>query len=101
MKKKSFIQDTINDIEHFSSLIKESYIFDDADIENEDVPMDDELEQSPNNAVDKINQIRTLALEGIQEFAEDVDCEEYDFFKKIWLMCDKVCSEKDKEKEEI
>ena len=39
-----------------------------------------------------------VALDGIQEYADDVDSEEYDFFKKIWLMCDKVCSEKDNAK---
>jgi hypothetical protein len=31
-----------------------------------------------------------IALEGIQEFADDVESEQYQFFKKVWLMCDKV-----------
>lgn len=44
---------------------------------------------------EKISQIREIALQGLQEYANDVDTETYQFYKKIWLMCDKVVSEKD------
>lgn len=44
---------------------------------------------------ERIAQIREIALDGLQDYAEDVDCEAYQFYKKIWLMCDKAVSEKD------
>jgi hypothetical protein len=43
-----------------------------------------------------VDQIRQISLTGIQQFAQDVDSQEYDFFKKVWLMCDKLMSEKEK-----
>ena len=43
---------------------------------------------------DKISQIREIALQGLQEYAEDVDSPLYEFYKKVWLMCDKAVSEK-------
>lgn len=53
-----------------------------------EIPMEGEPDML---ATDKrINQIRVIALEGIQEFADDVNSEQYEFFKKVWLMCDKV-----------
>ena len=55
----------------------------------------DEVNMADGDTSDKINQIRMLALDGIQEYAENVDDPNYEFFKKIWLMCDKVCSEKE------
>ena len=44
---------------------------------------------------ERIAQIREIALNGLQDYAHDVDCEAYQFYKKIWLMCDKAVSEKD------
>lgn len=44
---------------------------------------------------DRISKIREIALEGLQDYAHDVDSEQYQFYKKIWLMCDKAVSEKD------
>lgn len=44
---------------------------------------------------ERIAQIREIALDGLQDYAQDVDCEAYQFYKKIWLMCDKAVSEKD------
>lgn len=40
-------------------------------------------------------QIRQLCLNGIQKYGQEVDSEEYDFYKKIWLMCDKLMSTKE------
>lgn len=97
--KMNSLKDTLREIDEFSKLLKESYVF------NEGEPMDDETEQSqdgmpiddteairePILSTDKrIDQIRLIALEGIQEFSDDVDSEQYQFFKKIWLLCDKV-----------
>lgn len=44
---------------------------------------------------ERIAQIREVALDGLQEYCEDVDSEMYQFYKKIWLMCDKAVSEND------
>lgn len=102
MKKNTFFEHTLQELDKYSKLIKESYVFDDeTNSYNEEDMVDDYSEEDMNPQVssnDKINQIRMLALDGIQEYADDVDSDEYDFFKKIWLMCDKVCSEKDSEK---
>ena len=93
---------TLKELERYANLIKESYVFDEEDM---DMPMDGgeqpmvDDEMPMGDATEKINQIRSMALEGIQMFADNVDSEEYDFFKKIWLMCDKVMSEKDNTKE--
>lgn len=43
----------------------------------------------------RINKIREVALQGLQDYAHNVDSEQYNFYKKIWLMCDKAVSEKD------
>jgi hypothetical protein len=104
MKKsnKYNLQETVNDIERLSKLLKESYVFDEEDMDMEDVPQDEEMIddepiEEPCCADEKINQIRSLALEGIQEFAEQVDSEEYQIFKNIWMSCDKFYSNKNKE----
>lgn len=100
--KKNNLKDTLKEIDAISKLLKESYVF------NEEEPMGDEMPQPQGEmpidgegmpmegepdmlATDKrIDQIRMIALEGIQEFADDVNSEQYEFFKKVWLMCDKV-----------
>ena len=66
-------------------------------IPQEEYPQETEVPQENNIATndDRIAQIREVALGGLQDYAHDVDGEEYQFFKKIWLMCDKAVSEKD------
>ena len=94
---------TLKELERYTNLIRESYVFDE---ENMDMPMDggeqpmvdDEMPMA--DATEKILQVRNMAIEGIEMFKNNVDSEEYDFFKKIWLMCDKVMSEKDNMKDE-
>lgn len=99
--KKNTLKDTLKEIDEISKLLKESYVFDEREPQmapEEGMPMDGEM--SPEEqmmgepdmlATDKrIDQIRMIALEGIQEFADDVESEQYQFFKKVWLMCDKV-----------
>ena len=107
-KTKSFIEKTINEINGLSRIIKESYDFTDYDSDDELVDGDDANNSDDNagfaglqsSAEEKISQIRSVALEGIQAFAENVDSEEYEFFKKIWLMCDKACSDKENNQKE-
>ena len=98
MNNKMNMREMIDEVKKLSQLLQESYIFDEVDEVPSEEPMDDyDMEGAPmNQTEDKVNQIRTLALDGIQEYAEEVDSEEYQFFKKVWMMCDKVCSEKDK-----
>lgn len=103
MRKRNLHEQVISEIQNFGKLIKESYVFDDETSSyNEDEMLDeypsDEEGDMNIESNDKISQIRSIALDGIQEYADDVDSDEYDFFKKIWLMCDKVCSEKDNQK---
>lgn len=52
------------------------------------------------DAQQHVDQIRQVALNGIQQFSQDVDSEEYDFFKKVWLMCDKLVSSKENNKDD-
>lgn len=99
--KKENMRELIDEVNRLSQILKESYIFDgEEEMPVEEPMMGDEMmadEELPiSQTEDKVNQIRTLALDGIQEYAEQVDSEEYQFFKKVWMMCDKVCSEKDK-----
>ena len=98
--KSNMLKDTLKEIDAISKLLKESYVFDEREPQitpEEGMPMDAEMEggmpmEGPDMlATDKrIDQIRMIALEGIQEFADDVNSEQYEFFKKVWLMCDKV-----------
>lgn len=101
-KKNRFsFRETINEINRLSKqMIKEAYVYeDDMEMYDEEPMMGDEEDLPMGDTEDKVNQIRQLALDGIQEYAQDVDCPEYEFFKKVWMMCDKVCSDKNKEKE--
>jgi hypothetical protein len=95
---------TVKDIERLSKILQESYVFDDEDMEIDETPyadeedmVEDEPTQNTPKGDDKINQIRSIALSGIQEFAEHVDSDEYQIFKNIWMSCDKFYSNKNKE----
>ena len=101
MNKNLNMREMIDEVNRLSKLLKESYIFDQEEEIPMEEPMGDEMmgaeEEMPmNQTEDKVNQIRALALEGIQDFAEQVDSEEYQFYKKVWMLCDKMCSEKEK-----
>lgn len=61
-------------------------------------PLQDKEEKTDVNlskSDERIAQIREVALGGLQDYAQNVDSEAYQFYKKIWLMCDKAVSEKD------
>lgn len=58
-------------------------------------PEEEKTDMNLSKSDKRIAQIREIALNGLQDYAEDVDCEAYQFYKKIWLMCDKAVSEKD------
>ncbi len=86
-KNISLIEHVMNEMKNYEKLIKESYVFDDENGSyNEEDMIDDYPDDESENSLttnDKISQIRALALDGIQEFAENVDSEEYDILKKI------------------
>lgn len=107
--KKNGIKSILNDIDKYSKIIKESYVFDEDDdmldneYDDEDSMVDDnefESDSMSKPAEDRINDIRKIALDGIQEFAEEVDSDEYNIFKNIWMTCDKFYSSKNKENED-
>ena len=47
----------------------------------------------------KVNTIRRMALEGVTKLADKPLSPEYDFFKKIFMDCDKLFVNKDKIKQ--
>lgn len=111
--KKINPKDIINDI---SSILNESYNIDGSDSE---IPQDDIFkkdtepmpEENPEHKEDdienidftkssirdddnqSINSIRKLALRGIESYADDVTNPIYDFYKKIWVECDKLITD--------
>ena len=111
--KKINPKDIINDI---SNILNESYNIDGSDNE---IPQDDILkkdtepmpEENPEHKEDdienidftkssirdddnqSINSIRKLALRGIESYADDVTNPIYDFYKKIWVECDKLITD--------
>lgn len=44
---------------------------------------------------ERIAKIREVAIQGLQDYAENVNDARYQFFKKVFLECDKACQEKD------
>jgi len=104
--KKNNINNTIKEIESLSKLLKEAYIFDgneeetpmeepkECEVPQEEVPDEEVMQDGGTDEI--VDQIRQLALDGIQKYADDVDNEMYILFKKVWMMCDKCLSEKDK-----
>ena len=107
----SFIERTLRELIKSTEILKEAYDFDQRDEEleqdSEINPEDEYTEedeyidgkemdgQDLSQQDDRIARIREVALEGLQEYADKVDSEIYQFYKKIWLMCDKAVSEKD------
>ena len=105
--KKNELKSMLKDIDKYSKIIKESYIFDEDEdlVDNDDMDYDDNDDmsddiESSKSAEDRINDIRSIALEGIQDFAEEVDSDEYNIFKNIWMTCDKFYLSKNKEEED-
>jgi len=105
MKKNTnkLVEKTINEIKGLEKLLKESYNFEDEGEEysedemigDETLGNDDNIGNDLSQKDDRIARIREVALEGLQEYAEDVDSDFYQFFKKIWLMCDKAVSDRE------
>lgn len=99
-KKNMSINSLLKELHQTSKYLTEAYIFNDEEQPEDEMPMDDEIDtdeadEDISQGDQRIAQIREIALSGLQEYADEVDCETYQFFKKIWLMCDKAVSEKD------
>ena len=118
MKKRTKLNEALTQFSLASTILKEDYGMgtgmeydgeqmdgpeDDDDIMHYRGDEDKQLHQHEDEKTDmnlsksdeRIAQIREIALNGLQDYANDVDCEAYQFYKKIWLMCDKAVSEKD------
>lgn len=105
-KKVKKISDIIKECEN---LIKESYVFDEDDfseapqdsIPNEEGDIENPIEENPKEteSMDRVAQIRKVAIDGIQEYADDINNPLYIFYKKIFSECDKVMSDKTKHSE--
>lgn len=111
---KYTVNEIIKDIDNIMSTLNEAYIFNDDDrmdghIEEpmEDEPIGHEQMQDPmamQNQDQGINlakkdkriiQMRELALQGLQDYAQEVDNPFYEFYKKVWLETDKMCDNKE------
>ena len=109
MRKQNSI---IKDMKICKKILKEAYLGEEPEI-GMDSQMDDEGEgqeeyqgNEDENATsvdmddnEVVNQIRALALQGIQKYAEDVTSPLYEFFKKIWAECDKLITDAAKKQE--
>ena len=116
--RRSNVRDIINDINRTIRFMNEAYMMDDEDAispeavepEMEDMPQDEmpmqQQQQQPQQQGEenttnlaakdeRIIQMRELALQGLQDFADDVENPFYDFYKKVWLETDKMCSHKE------
>lgn len=101
--KTSFLERTLRDLNKSAKILQEAFDFNDEEMPTqedfdggeENNQNDDMNGQDLSQQDDRIARIREVALEGLQEYAENVDSELYQFYKKIWLMCDKAVSEKD------
>lgn len=59
-----------------------------------DVPPQEEAPEDAEMAgMEYVDQIRKAAIEGIEAFVDNVDSPSYDFFKKVFMMADKVLSQ--------
>lgn len=103
---KSSIQETrdfLNKIRNTMHMLSEAYVYDDMEGDNEGEYDDNEAiamgqqeeMQKEDEGKQYVDSIRQAALKGIQYFAENVDDPNYIFFKKVFMMADKVLSEKE------
>lgn len=97
------IRSFMNKIDETAKMLKEAYVYeDDMEMGDEETvvdgeePIDGEL-CSEDKGKEYVDAIRKSALQGIQVFADDVDCPSYQFFKKVFMLADKVLSEKESE----
>ena len=95
------IREMINKIKEKAQLLHEAYVYED-DMEMDEIEDDtfDGVEHTEGGR-EYVDAIRQSALKGIQVFAQDVDSPSYQFFKKVFMLADKVLSEKEGNGEEV
>lgn len=105
--------DTIRELSR--NMITESMIFSEEDMPQDedyvDAASDEELsdfygmdDNNDGGSADiqgKINSIRRMALEGVTMLANNPTSPEYEFFKKIFMDCDKLFTSKEKPKQQV
>lgn len=107
----------LNEIRKYGKIIREGYFPEDEDPRmqqqqiqgeeeyNDEMPQQqDEMEDDDNSSIDLddnqvVNQLRKLALKGIQKYSEEVTSPLYEFYKKIWAECDKLITDAAKKQE--
>lgn len=91
------IREMIDKIKETSKLLREAYVYeDDMEMDGMEGEVIDEV-PSVEDGKEYVDAIRQSALKGIQVFAQDVDSPSYQFFKKVFMLADKVLSEKEGE----
>ena len=86
-------------------IIKEAYVFNEeepigdaapqtSNVPTEQQPMQEPQEQTTDKSFDRVAKIRKVAIDGIQEYADDVNNPLYTFYKKVFNEADKVMSDK-------
>lgn len=89
------IREFIEKISKTSQLLKEAYVYeDDMDVDAVDGEVVEDA-APVDNGKEYVDAIRKAALQGIQAFEQDVDSASYQFFKKVFMLADKVLSEKE------
>lgn len=95
------IREFIDRMNNMEQILNEAFRYEEEDIESvgdntEEPMMDDEgVGNTEMAGMQYVDQIRKAAIEGIEAFVDNVDSPSYDFFKKVFMMADKVLSEKD------
>lgn len=95
------INEAIGQFNEAARILKEDYgvmpdeEYQEQEFQGEEMPEEEGGDVNLANEDERIAQIREIALQGLQDYAQDVDSEQYQFYKKVWLMCDKAVSEKE------
>lgn len=104
------IREFIDKIHETGRLLKEDMMAQSEEY-TEEIPTQDKEQPLPGDeggvpqdpeaaGMEYVDQIRKAAIEGIEAFVDNVDSPSYDFFKKVFMMADKVLSERNNEGEE-
>lgn len=92
MDKRTFdLYKRINEQKIRQKRLNEAYYNDDLDLDVEGG--ENEMGEGEDQSNSLISNIREMSLNGIKMFANNVGSKQYDFFKKVWLMCDKVMND--------
>lgn len=102
---KGYKRDLKEECNILRGIIKEAYVFNEeepigdaapqtSNVPTEQQPMQEPQEQTTDKSFDRVAKIRKVAIDGIQEYADDVNNPLYTFYKKVFNEADKVMSDK-------